>query len=94
MTVANDARWRDAVERLQTILYDTWPQHPDGPLDPEADLRDAGVTSAETIRLLARIEEAFDMEWDDTDLPPGALSTLGAIARVVTGLRDGQGGAA
>jgi len=78
-----DDRRQEVAERLDSILREVWPGHPSDAADPDVNLISAGVTSAQLVTFLVRVEDSFALEWDEKKLPAGALSSLGAIAKVV-----------
>lgn len=91
---ATDARLSETIGRLQQLLADLWQGNEGRAVDPELPLRDLGVDSGSVVAFLARAQSAFGVEWPE-DLPPGALESVGRVARTIVESapsRVGEGG--
>ncbi|MFF0488199.1 acyl carrier protein [Nocardia sp. NPDC003482] len=72
----------DDILRTVTEIAASETGIPASELTPDADLRGmAGVDSVRVLRMIARIERAYDIELDDEDV--FGLSTLSQVATVV-----------
>lgn len=61
--------------RFEELLRETAPLIPDGPLDPAADLRDLGLDSLASVRLLVEVEAAYDIVVPDDMLTREMFAT-------------------
>lgn len=72
----------DDIVRTVTDIAAAETGLPASDLTPDADLRGmAGVDSVRVLRMIAKIERAYDVELDDEDV--FGMSTIGEVAVVV-----------
>lgn len=59
-------------------------------IQPEQKLKDdLGMDSLSVVELIVDLEEAFDVEIDESDLNPEELQTVGQIYELVRGYKEG-----
>jgi acyl carrier protein len=58
--------------------------HPAAALAPDANLRDAGLTSLDMVNLILAIEGEFDIEIPQIAMTPENFDTLAAIVSLVS----------
>ena len=78
------------VERLCGLVALTFDLPSDVlPLRPETRLYGAGLglDSLDALRLVAALEEEFDITIDDTELSPSTFESIGSIVSLVRGKR-------
>ena len=81
---------RDLVERVCTLIARALDLPPSAlPLGPETRLHGAGlgVDSLDTLRLVAALEEEFDIIIDDAELTPSTFEDVASVVRLVRKLR-------
>lgn len=57
-----------------------------GPIGEDRDLRDAGLTSIDTVTLMLAVEEAFEIEIPQDQMTPDNFRSISAISRLVNEL--------
>lgn len=57
-----------------------------GPLRPSDNLMDLGLDSLNTVEILVRLEETFDVQLPDEDLTVETFASVGSLWSVLTGL--------
>ncbi|MBY8848280.1 phosphopantetheine-binding protein [Saccharothrix longispora] len=67
---------------FERLIRDVLPGVPPS-LDPDTDLRAAGLDSMATVELLLRVEEAFGVDVPDSELTAATFATPGALWTVV-----------
>ncbi|MEW2512400.1 acyl carrier protein [Streptomyces sp. NPDC046870] len=71
-------------ERLDDLLRAVLPAGlPEGPLDPDLDLLNAGLTSMAIMELLVRIEDTYGQPMPDHLLRPGTFATPATVWEAV-----------
>jgi acyl carrier protein len=80
----NDESFRKFTGLLQSYL----PLSGSGPLDPSANLMDLGLDSLNTVEILVRLEEAFDIRLPDEELIMETFETVGSLWSVLTGIAN------
>ncbi len=73
------------MTRLGTLVVRTLGLPPDTPISARMGLDGRGfeLDSVDALRLLAEIEEEFDITVDDAEITPATFQTLGSLAELV-----------
>jgi len=84
----------DLVARVCALVADTLelPRHA-RPIGPDTRLHGAGlgVDSLDALRLVAELEETFDVTIDDPDLTPANFESVGSIVALIRRLTGNRG---
>jgi acyl carrier protein len=57
-----------------------------GPVSPEDDLREVGLSSLDMVNLMLSVEAEFDLMIPVGDITPANFKSIAAISRLITGL--------
>ncbi len=57
-----------------------------GPVSPEDDLREVGLTSLDMVNLMLSVEAEFDLMIPIEDITPANFKSIAAISRLITKL--------
>lgn len=84
----------DLVARVCALVADTLELPPHArPIGPDTRLHGAGlgVDSIDALRLVAELEETFDVTIEDADLTPATFESVGSIVDLIRRLTDDRG---
>jgi acyl carrier protein len=76
----------ESFQKYTSILGSYLPLSGPGPLDPAANLADLGLDSLNTIEILVRLEEEFDIQIPDEKLVAETFATVGSLWSVLSSL--------
>jgi acyl carrier protein len=84
----SDRTSHSAVDRVITVVQRLLTQRSiKRAVNPEDDLRDAGLTSMDMVNLVLAVESEFDLMIPEISITPANFRSVAAISRLVGALR-------
>jgi acyl carrier protein len=77
-----------SFEMFASVLREYLPLAGADPLDPTARLVDLGLDSLNTVEILVRMEEEFNVQFPDEDLTVDTFASVGSLWSVLSALVD------
>jgi acyl carrier protein len=84
-----DSTSHSAVDRVITVVQRLLTERSiKRSVNPEDDLRDAGLTSMDMVNLVLAVESEFDLMIPEISITPANFRSIAAISRLVGALRQ------
>jgi acyl carrier protein len=85
----SDRTSHSAVDRVITVVQRLLTERSiKRSVNPEDDLRDAGLTSMDMVNLVLAVESEFDLMIPEISITPANFRSIAAISRLVGALRQ------